>query len=398
MSANLPVPVEAAPRPRTRLHVLTLTPFYPVENDDAQGCFVAEPLRPLAELGICNNVLAVRPFYRDWPGPCNATTPARRKKYFSFPGGLGLPTSGIAAFASIVRAVRRIHSNHPIDLVHAHSALPCGHAAVLLSRYLGIPFVVTVHGLDAFFANQVAGYAGTWCKRISEHVYQSARAVVCISERVRKEVTKNIDGPLSTVLVYNGADPNRFSPGLSSSESNVILSVGNLIPTKGHDVLLRAFADIQQRCSAIRCEIIGEGPEQSRLKALSSQLGITQKIEFLGRQSRTQVAEAMRRCTVFALPSCYEGLGCVYLEAMSAGKPVIACRGQGIEEIIRNGTNGFLVEPGNIAALARTIATLVDNPQLRHKIGSEARRTVLRSFTLAHQAERLAEVYRECLV
>ena len=118
-----------------------------------------------------------------------------------------------------------------------------------------------------------------------------------------------------------------------------MLSVGNLIPIKGHDLLLRAFAAMQDRLPAIApphsLEIIGDGPERARLEQLAQELGIGTKVHFRGRHSRREVADAMRRATVFALPSRYEGLGCVYLEAMSAGKPVIACQGQGIEEVIR---------------------------------------------------------------
>ncbi len=106
----------------------------------------------------------------------------------------------------------------------------------------------------------------------------------------------------------------------------------------------------------------------------------------------------MRRCMVFALPSHYEGLGCVYLEAMSAGKPVIACRGQGIEEIIQHGTNGFLIDPGDVHRLGTTLSTLLADPQLREYTGRHARRTILQSLTLAHQAKRLEQIYRGSLV
>jgi teichuronic acid biosynthesis glycosyltransferase TuaC len=397
VSASLPLLLEATPGARKRLHVLTLTPFYPFVGDDAQGCFVAEPLSALEELGISNSVLAVRPFYRGRARPCKSAPAAYAKGYFSLPGGLGLPFSGASLFGSILHEVRRLHKRNPVHLIHAHSALPCGHAAALLTRHLGIPFVVSVHGLDAFFTNQVGGYAGKWCKRISQQVYCSARTVVCISEQVRAEVTRNIDGPLSTTVIYNGADPDRFYPELSSSPPNLVLSVGNLIPIKGHELLLRAFAAIGPGHPTLRCEIIGDGPERSRLIAVSTQLGIAKKVNFLGRQSRTQVADAMRRCIVLALPSHYEGLGCVYLEAMSAGKPVIACRGQGIQEVIQHGVNGFLIDPGDAHALTETLSVLLANPQLRKDIGRNARLTILRSFTLAHQAERLAHVYRGCL-
>src|SRR5207248_8924119 len=122
------------------------------------------------------------------------------------------------------------------------------------------------------------------------------------------------------------------------------------------ELQLGAFAAIELFLPTTRGEIMGDGTERSRLSALSSRLGIAKKVNFFGRQTRTQVADAMRRCAVFALPSHYEGLGCVYLEAMSAGKPVIACQGQGIEEIIQHGTNGFLIDPGDVQSLGSIIS------------------------------------------
>jgi glycosyltransferase involved in cell wall biosynthesis len=103
----------------------------------------------------------------------------------------------------------------------------------------------------------------------------------------------------------------------------------------------------------------------------------------------------MRRCTVFALPSRYEGLGCAYLEAMSAGKPVIGCRGQGIAEIIQHGSNGFLVGADNEKELALALAMLLRDEPRRRNLGAAARETILERLTLAHQAESLARIYRE---
>ena len=105
----------------------------------------------------------------------------------------------------------------------------------------------------------------------------------------------------------------------------------------------------------------------------------------------------MRRCTVFAQPSRYEGLGCVYLEAMSVGKPVIGCRGQGIAEIIQHGTNGFLVGPDNGKELTLALAMLLRDETRRRNMGTVARDTILERFTLANQAENLARIYRDCL-
>src|SRR2546427_1816654 len=151
MSAALPVLVEPAPGRRKRLHVLLLPPFYPSDDDDAQGCFVAEPLRAMKELEITNSVLAVRPFYRGRVQPSASAPSAQWKHYFSLPGGVGLPISGASLFASIFYAVQRIHRRDFIDPIPAPFAFPFGHAASLLSRQPGNPFVLTVPGLGAFF-------------------------------------------------------------------------------------------------------------------------------------------------------------------------------------------------------------------------------------------------------
>jgi glycosyltransferase involved in cell wall biosynthesis len=317
-------------------------------------------------------------------------------RYLSLPGGVGLPTAGAFLFARIVGRVRELHRTNRIDVIHAHAPLPCGHAAMLLSAELGLPYVVSVHGLDAFSTNQVAGRAGEWCRRISQRVYRSSRRVICISEHVREQVLEGTGPSCRTSVVYNGVDAEMFSPGSEpTSDQLTVLSVGNLIPIKGHDVLIRAVAALAPEFPGLNLEIIGEGPELNRLRALAQQLQIGGRVRFLGQQSRQQVAAAMRRCTIFALPSRYEGLGCVYLEAMAVGKPAIGCRGQGIAEIIRHGSNGFLVGPDTEKELTLALAMLLRDEPRRRSLGAAARDTILEGLTLAHQAESLARIYRE---
>src|SRR5882724_4131048 len=148
----------ACAEPGEAIHVLTLTPFYPVRHDDAQGCFVAEALSRTEPLGVENTVLAVQPAYRRFAGANDAAFPADWSHFFALPGNVGLPSAGAFLYASILPRVRRLHQAKPIHLIHAHAALPCGHAAGLLSQELGIPFVVTVHGLDVFSIDQASGY------------------------------------------------------------------------------------------------------------------------------------------------------------------------------------------------------------------------------------------------
>jgi len=381
------------------IQVLTLTPFYPSERDDASGCFVSEPLEWLARAGIVNTVFAVQPFYRKRLRAGPSSVPSRWMRYFSLPGGLGLPTAGAFLFSRLVGQIRELQRLDRVDLVHAHAPLACGHAAMLLQAELGLPYVVSVHGLDAFSTEQATGRAGQWCRRISRRVYSSARRVICISEHVRERVLEGVGRACRTSVVYNGVDPELFSPSSEPAVAEqLVLSVGNLIPLKGHELLIRAVASLVPEFNSLTLEIVGDGPERRRLLALAERLQIAERVRFLGHQSRHHVAAAMRRCTVFALPSRYEGLGCVYLEAMAVGKPVIGCRGQGIAEIVQHGFNGFLVGPDNEKELTLALGMLLRDARLRQNLGEAARDTILDRLTLAQQAESLARIYRESVV
>lgn len=378
------------------LHVLTLTPFYPSRDDDANGCFVSEPLAWLARTGVRNTIFAVQPLYQRRHQPNDSGVSADWLRYFALPGAFGIPIAGVFVFARIVGKVRALHGLEPIDLIHAHGSLPCGHGAMLLSQELGIPYVVSVHGFDTFSSGKVTGRALAWCHRISRRVYASSRRVICVSEGVREHVLEGIGSICRTSVVYNGVDPELFSPGEEPpSESFLILSGRTLPSIAGPETLVRAASSLTSEFPSLRWEFIGPGLECSRLHNLAQQLGVDEHVRFLGRQSLRQIAEAMRRCSVFAMPSRCEGLGDLYLEAMSTGKPVIGYRGQGIAEIIQHGSNGFLVGPDNERELILAIAMLLRDEPLRRRMGTAARDTILGGLTLAHQAESLGRIYKE---
>jgi teichuronic acid biosynthesis glycosyltransferase TuaC len=383
------------------MHVLTLTPFYPTAADDASGCFIAESVGELQRQGIEASVIAVQPMHHPDSRPDPQAPSATWKKYFCLPGNPGLSTAGRFLHAALKSHVQQLHARRPISLIHAHAALPCGRAAMLLAKDmdkdLGIPFVVTVHGLDAYSTQQVPGWFGRRCSEVCADVYRAAARVICISEHVARRVRESPSVSANISVVYNGVDSSMFSAGDAALPNSVILSVGNLIPIKGHELLLTSVAETTSAHPDVECRIIGDGPERIRLQALARDLRIADRVHFLGRRPRAEVAAAMRECTLFALPSSYEGLGNVYLEAMSAERPAVACRGQGIDEIIRHGENGWLIEPKNLSDLSAALHALLSDRPLRQKLGHNGRQTVLQSYTLAHQASRLLSIYRESL-
>ena len=381
-----------------QIHVLMLTPFFPSADNEVSGCFVKEPIDHLAPLGIVSSVFAVTPIHYHRQVP-SSSAPAHWVRFPQVPGNLGLSTAGWFLYACLLRSVMQLHREHPIHLIHAHAALPCGHAAALLSQRLKIPYVVTVHGLDVFNAYQGAGVAAQWRRKQSIEVYQSARAVICISGKVQEILRGGMPGEVRSIVIYNSADTDRFSCGLTQAgpASQDLLAVGNLIPTKGQDLILRAMARLKSSFPQLRCQFIGEGPDRARLESLSRELGIAQRVQFLGRRGRAEVADAMRACSAFVLPSSSEGLGCVYLEAMACAKPVIACRGQGIEEIIEQGRNAWLIPANGLDELVQVLATLLQSRELSLQMGLAARETIVNRLTVAHQAQALAGIYIEAI-
>jgi len=376
-----------------RLHVLTLTPFYPFAGNEVNGCFVAESLQQIERQGAVSSVIAVDSVYHARKNP-STESPAEWIRYPQLPGNFGLSSAGGFLGAVLLGRVGRLHRRSPIDVIHAHAALPCGHAATFLSHRLGIPFVVTIHGLDVFNRCFQDGMAARWRRKVSTEVYKKARKVICISDKVRQLLTDGLS-EVSGLVVYNGTDPDLFTPGSAQDEAPTILVVGTLLAGKGQELVLRAFARIRNSHPGLKVILVGEGGDRERFAALAKDLGIINQVYFQGRLGRREVAEAMRKCMVFVLPSRFEGLGCVYLEAMASGKPVIGCRGQGIEEIIRHGDNGWLIPVEGLEELVQGFQTLLADAPLRARIGQAARQTILDKLTLAHQAENLMRIYQE---
>jgi len=179
--------------------------------------------------------------------------------------------------------------------------------------------------------------------------------------------------------IYNGIDVSRFqsrSPRRTKAGS-ILLSVVNLVPWKGMQVLLRALPAV--RDPTVRLMIAGDGPEEKVLRELSRSLGLESRVSFLG--LRDDVPELLNRADVVVHPAIYgEPFGLAIAEAMAAGRPVIASRVGGIPELIQHERTGLLVTPGDVEALARAIDTLNENPEYRLQLAAAARRALIEQF------------------
>ena len=399
VSTYAQVSVESAVREASPVRVLTITPFYPSLRNEVNGCFVQESLMQLEALGFQCPVFAVNSVYHRAETPI-PRSPAQWIRYFPFPGKLGLASSGWFLGNASVARVEGLHRRSAIDLIHAHSALPCGHAAARISERLGIPFVVTVHGLDVFNACGQTGFTAARRRKASKRVYERASCIICISEKIHRILRNGMPTAVRSRVVYNGADPVIFSPARRIGDAGGvpkprIVTVGNLSTQKGQELVIRAISHLIPSFPDLQCDIVGDGFARARLKEVTRSLGLSSHVRFLGRKSRSEVAQAMRECTVFVLPSRYEGLGCVYLEAMACEKPVIGCAKQGIDEIIEHGRNGWLISGEDVPELVQVLRTALTDTALCTQVGKAARQTVLGNFTWTHQARKLLDVYRE---
>jgi glycosyltransferase involved in cell wall biosynthesis len=165
----------------------------------------------------------------------------------------------------------------------------------------------------------------------------------------------------------------RASPAVPDPRAFTVLCVCRFYPRKRVEVLLRSAALLRDRIPRLELRIVGNGPERARLRQIASDLRLESSIRWLGDVNLQTLAAEYGRCDVFCLPSVQEGFGIVFLEAMAAGKPVIAVRAAAVPEVVRD---GILVEPDNPEALAEALLTLYREPDLRSSLGSAGARRV----------------------
>lgn len=169
-----------------------------------------------------------------------------------------------------------------------------------------------------------------------------------------------------------------------------VLAVARLYPRKRIEDLLQAAVALRERIPDVAIRIVGEGPEGGRLRALQRRLGLGETVRFLGQVARGALAVEYASADCFCLPTVQEGFGLVFLEAMAAGLPVVACRAAAVPEVVEDRRTGLLVSPRNPRELAGAIETLVLNETLRKDLGAAGRRRV-EAFTPERVARRFVE-------
>jgi glycosyltransferase involved in cell wall biosynthesis len=296
--------------------------------------------------------------------------------------------------------LKRLAGESPA-LIHAHFALDAS-LVLPVSRRLGVPLVVTLHGYDVTRNDQhLRGTAvGRIYLRRRQELWQHAALFVCVSDYIRRRALAR-GFPEEKLWVHRiGVDLHKFQQRAHSSQPEpLVLFVGRLVENKGCIYLVRAMAAVQEHLPEARLLIVGDGPLRGELESEARMQ--LKRYTFTGMQPHSQVRRWMEQAAVLVMPSVEvasgdsEGLGMVMCEVQALGLPGIAFRGTGVEEALAYGESGLLVPSRDEATLAEAIVCVLTDDALRQKLSIAGRRHAETCLDLYQQTAILEDKYRE---
>lgn len=296
---------------------------------------------------------------------------------------------------------------HQVDIVHAHSSGIAGFTAIQYARRKHIPFVLTHHGelsvesLDNFIQRMCASF---YKNHLMEKVLSYPNVIISPSEYFINEsrfLGKYRD---KVIVIPNGVNIEDFDIPYSKEEcreklklslnKNLILFVGNLASRKGLDILVKAMPKIIKKNPDTELVFVGSGWMKEKLERLSKKIGVEKSVEFAGFIKENLKPLYYKAADIFVLPSTStsESFGIVNLEAMACGVSIVASRIGGVPNVVKNGQNGLLVPPGDSEALTDAIIYLLENEDVREKMGRNGRKKV-EDYSWDKIAEKTEKVY-----
>ncbi len=385
------------------MRILTITHNYPRWDGDHAGAFVAQLAAETVRAG--HEVRVVAPHARGAPlRERREGVAIVRARYgpdalerVGYTGALGNPLRAsllapimLPAFIGRLwsTAARETADFRP-DIVHAHWWMPGGWIA---SR-LGVPYLITCHGTDIRLLEKAL-----W-RRVAQPVMRRAAAVTTVSNFLAADLRRFIPEVASRISVTPmPLDVDRFERGARTMKAVTprVLYVGNLIASKGVDVLISAIALLRARGVACELKIIGGGPEEGRLRALVARLelgGVVRWSTFVS-QRDIPAEFGASTVTVLATRGQAEGLGLILAEALLAGSAVVGTAAGGIPEVVVDGVTGLIASDGSAEDLARQIERLLMDPELRARTIAAGRERERAARAPGAAAARMIALYR----
>jgi phosphatidylinositol alpha-1,6-mannosyltransferase len=313
--------------------------------------------------------------------------------------GMARPRS-LMKYLGVMQAVRRLVKSRGVEELHCGSCVPTGWVAWMVSQVGGPPYVCYVHGEELHVAA-----TSRELKWMTRHVLACARLVVANSRNTARILADDWPVPPERLrILHPGVDASAFVPAARDEVARqalgwqgraVVLTVGRLQKRKGHDMLIRAVPQITARVPEVLYAIVGDGEEREGLRSLAVQLGVADRVQFLGEPSDELLIRCYQQCDLFVLPNRdvngdFEGFGMVLVEAQSCGKPVVAGASGGTAETMNVGHTGYVVPCEQPGPLAELLCELLPDRARLERMGEAGRPWVLQQFnwpTLVEQAQ-----------
>jgi glycosyltransferase involved in cell wall biosynthesis len=288
----------------------------------------------------------------------------------------------------------RLLRRERIDVVHGHFAVPTGPGSLPPAKVAGVPHVISIHGGDIYDPSKaLSPHRIAPMRAAVRWVLRGSAAVVAQSTNTRDNARRyyGFEGPIEVIPLGirqpSVAPATRAELGLPK-DAFLTITVGRLVRRKGLDVLLRSLARVDSE--TMRLLVVGDGPERPELERLAAELGLRDRVQFLGRVEEERKWQLLQAADAYVSATMHEGFGLVYLEALAAGIPVITFDHGGQVDFLRDGETGYLVPTGDLAALTAAITRLAADPARARSMGEANRRRAVN-----HRIEECAARYEE---
>jgi len=397
---------------------LSLTSSYPRFRGDPTAPFIESIVTHIARQGP--EVHLVLPEHREWRrpavddgvrfhtyrySPLRSWTPWGYSQ--SLEAGVKLHRSlyGLAPFVfySARRTCMALAGRMQFDVVHAHWLMPNGVIAAAVSERLALPLVISLHGSDISVSER-----SRWMGELARRCFARAAAVTAPSEDLLERARRLGAKGILEVIPY-GADVDALRPGEHAAqllrdrleldaEAVLVLGLGRLVHWKGFEFLIDAIGRLRASPPEIRLVIAGDGDLAAELTRRVQRLDLGKRVSFVGMVEREEIPAYLAAADIVAVPSVHfrgyvDGLPNVALEAMAAGKPLVATRVGGLPQVVRHGENGLLVEERDHGALADAILTLARDAELRERMGRSGQALIHDSLNWDVVGRRFVGVY-----
>lgn len=312
---------------------------------------------------------------------------------------------------------KRLNTDENFDVVHSQST--SGYGFVKYSK-IEKPFVTTMHGI---MKNEIAsimneGGLKNWLvipylffkymtniKKRDMCSLQASKKIISDSKELKNDLIKEYRIPEEKItIIYDGIDVNKFKPATVDDfrkklriekDEKIILSSGRIVKQKGYHLIVQILPEILKEMK-VRLIIVGDGDYLQHLKDLVRKRNISNNVLFTGKVSEQDLIKYYNLADVFVFPTLrVEAFGIVIAEAMSCGKPVVATKVGGIQTVVDDSENGYLIEMNNLKELKERLMMVFSNEKLAKKLGNAARKKVVENFSLEKMIDDTIKVYEE---